>query len=162
MDFMSSLLGLARELAVLLVIFGALLAYAVVRGQRALLSLVLGLYIALLISVEFPYYVNIVAATSFMSETGVRMFMFAIFTAFGSFLFERLLSRLLDETALEGIGKKVILSILATTLVMSYSYHVLPITEMIDPGAKIGALFAPQEYFFWWLLLPLVGILFVF
>lgn len=162
MDITAVFVGLTKELAVLLIIFGALLAYAVVRGQRALLSLVLGLYIALLISVEFPYYASLTGATSLMSETAIRMFLFAVFTAFGSFLFERLLSRLLDETALEGVGKKVILSILATTLVMSYSYHVLPITDMIDPGAKIGALFAPQEYFFWWLLLPLVGILFVF
>jgi hydrogenase-4 membrane subunit HyfE len=90
------------------------------------------------------------------------MLFFALFTAFGSILFERLLSRLLDESAIEGIGKKVILSILATALVMSYSYHVLPITNLIDPGARIGALFAPQEYFFWWLLLPLVGIMLVF
>lgn len=159
MDFV---LGLTKELSALLLVFAALFAYAIVRGQRALLSLVFGLYIALLISVEFPYYTKMTQSLTFMSEPAIRMAMFALFTAFGSYLFERLLSRLLDETAIEGIGKKVILSVLATTLVMSFSYHVLPITHLIDPGARIGAFFAPQEYFFWWLLLPLLGIMFVF
>lgn len=159
---MDAILGITKELSGLLLVFGALFAYAIIRGQRALLSLVFGLYIALLISVEFPYYGKLNEALSFMSEAAIRMAMFALFTAFGSYLFERLLSRLLDETAIEGIGKKVILSILATALVMSFSYHVLPITNLIDPGARIGALFAPQEYFFWWLLLPLLGIMFVF
>lgn len=159
---MDVLIGFAKELSALLLVFAALFAYAIIRGQRALISLVFGLYIALLISVEFPYYEGALQALSFMSEHAVRMLFFAVFTAFGSILFERLLSRLLDETAIEGIGKKVILALLATALVMSYSYHVLPITNLIDPGARIGALFAPQEYFFWWLILPLVGIMLVF
>jgi hypothetical protein len=159
---MDAALGLTKELSALLLVFGALFAYAIIRGQRALLSLVFGLYIALLISVEFPYYDKLTTALSFMSEPAIRMTMFAIFTAFGSILFERLLSRLLDETAIEGIGKKVILSALATALIMSYSYHVLPITTLIDPGAKISSIFAPQDYFFWWLLAPLVGIMLIF
>jgi hypothetical protein len=159
---MELLLGLTKELSALLLVFAALFAYAIVRGQRALLSLVFGLYIALLISVEFPYYEGAMRSLSFMSEHAVRMLFFALFTAFGSILFERLLSRMFDETAIEGVGKKVILSLLATALVMSYSYHVLPITNLIDPGARIGSLFAPQEYFFWWLILPLVGIMIVF
>lgn len=162
MDTTAVLLGLIKELMALLLVFGALFAYGIVRGQRPLLSLLLGLYIALLISVEFPYYEKAFEIFSFTTPTVVRMLLFAVFTGFSSFLFERLLSRLLDETAIEGIGKKAILSLLATTLVMAYSYHVLPITDLIDPGAKIGALFASQQYFFWWLLLPLVGIMFIF
>jgi hypothetical protein len=159
---MESALGLIKELSVLLAAFGALFAYAVVRGQRALLSLVFGLYIALLISLEFPYYEAVTRSMTFVSPSGVKSIFFALFTAFGSILFERLLSRLLDETAIEGVWRKVILSFLATALVLSYSYHVLPLSSLLDPGAKIGALFAPQEYFFWWLLAPLIGIMFVF
>ena len=90
------------------------------------------------------------------------MLVFALFTALGTILVEKILSRLLDETAFEGIGKKVILAVLGTVLLMTYSYHVLPITSLIDPGAQIATYFAPQEYFFWWLMLPLIGLFFVF
>lgn len=162
MSGMDIIIGFVKELSVLLLVFGALFAYAIVRGQRALLSLTLGLYIALLISLKFPYYEGIGNALSFMSDHAIRISLFAFFAAFGSFLFERLLSRVIDETAIEGIGKKVILSILTTALVLSYSYHVLPITEMMDPGAKIGVLFASPSSFFWWLLAPLIGIVIVF
>lgn len=159
---MDTVIGFIKELSVLLLVFGALFAYGIVRGQRPLLSLTLGLYIALLISLKFPYYESLEKGLSFMSPSAIKISLFAVFAAFGSFIFERLLSRVIDETAIEGIGKKVILSILTTALVLSYSYHVLPITEMVDPGAKIGVLFASPSSFFWWLLAPLVGIIFIF
>ena len=90
------------------------------------------------------------------------MLMFAVFTALGTILFEKILSRLLDETAFEGIWKKLVLAVLGTTLLMAYSYHVLPVTQFIDPGTQIAQVFAPQAYFFWWLILPLLGLFFVF
>jgi hypothetical protein len=33
---------------------------------------------------------------------------------------------------------------------------VLPLTEFVTPGTPIQAVFAPANYFFWWLLAPLV------
>lgn len=162
MDIVDTLVAFVKELSVLLLVFGAIFAYAIVRGQRALLSLTLGLYIALLISLKFPYYEKVGGVLSFMSAHAVQITFFAFFAAFGSFLFERLLSRVIDETAIEGIGKKVILSILTTALVLSYGYHVLSITDVVDPGAKISMLFASEGSFFWWLIAPLIGIVFVF
>ncbi len=162
MDITAVALGFVKDLTLLFIVFGALFAYSLVRGQRSLLSVVLGLYLALLISLEFPYYEKLLQVMTFAKEAVVRITLFAIFTAFTSVIFERILSRLIDESAIEGIRKKVVLSILGTALIMAYCYHVIPITEVIDPGARVGALFAPQEYFFWWLLLPLFGIFFVF
>ena len=42
-----------------------------------------------------------------------------------------------------------------------YSYHALPVTDLITPGSPIQALFAPEQHFFWWLLIPLIAIFFV-
>lgn len=162
MDITDTVIGFVKELSVLLIIFSAIFAYGIVRGQRALLSLTLGLYIALLISLEFPYYARTEKMLSFMSAHTIKIVFFTLFAIFGSFLFGRLLSRVIDATAIEGIGRKVILSILTTALVLAYSYHVLPITELVDPGVKIGSLFASEGSFFWWLLAPLLGIIFLF
>lgn len=162
MDSAELVFGFIKDLMILFLVFGALFAYSLVRGQRALLSLILGLYLALLISLEFPYYDQFTAALTFLAPHTVRMLLFAFFAAFGSFVFERLLSRLFDFNAVESFWRRIILSILATALVMSYSYHVLPITDLIDPGAKVGAIFSSDKYFFWWLIAPLVGIMFIF
>ena len=145
---------------VLICIFGALFAYAIVRGKRALIALILGLYIALLISLEFPYYERIFAMTSGggNSEAMATIGLFAIFTMASAFLAERLISYEYEERAFEGIGKKILLAMLGTVLILTYSYHVLPITTIVDPGATISSLFAPPEYFFWLLMIPLVGL----
>ena len=158
MDVTSTLVGMGSELSVLFLTFGIIFAYAIVRGQRALISLIFGLYIGLLLSIEFPYYEKL----SFASTATVRVVLFAIFAGFATYMFGRLLSRVIDSFAIEGIVKKIILSLLATTLVLSYCYHVLHVADLINPGAKISALFAVNEYFFWWLLAPLVGIFILF
>lgn len=162
MDYATTALSFIREIVLLVSVFGALLVYAVIRGQRRLISLILGLYVALLLSLEFPYYTYFFAHIDFLSDTVIRLSLFAFFTAFGSVFFERLTSRLLDESAIEGIGKKVVLALLGTALILSYSYHILHITNFIDPGAKIALLFSPPQYFFWWFIAPLVGIFLLF
>ena len=158
MDVTSSLVGITRELSVLFLTFGIIFAYAIVRGQRALISLIFGLYIGLLLSIEFPYYSKL----TFAPESTVRMVLFALFAGFATYMFGRLLSRVIDSMAIEGLIKKILLSFLATALVLSYCYHVLPLADLINPGVKISALFAEKDYFFWWLLAPLVGIFILF
>ena len=158
MDAIPVVLDFVRELIVPLLVFGALFIYSIIRGQRALTSIILSLYVSLLISLEFPYYELLYQKLTFLGKEGINMLMFAIFTALGTILFEKILSRLLDETAFEGIWKKLVLAVLGTTLLMAYSYHVLPVIQFIDPGAEIAKIFAPQAYFFWWLILPLAGL----
>lgn len=157
------ILTLIREFLVVILVFGALLAYAVVRGRRALMGLILGLYLALLVSLKFPYYDVIFGMSSQTdaSHTIIRIIIFAIFTGLGAFLFERLLEEEYKESAFEGISKKAIVAALGTILVMAYSYHVLPLTEFVQPGVVVSNLFAPPEYFFWMLVLPLLGFLFI-
>ncbi len=45
---------LIQEFAYLLGVFGFFLVYSIVRGRQAVINLVIGLYFALLISLEFP------------------------------------------------------------------------------------------------------------
>lgn len=145
-----------------LLILIALLFFAMIRGRRSITSLILGLYFALLISLKFPYY-DALSATfgSFLNSAAVSIIVFAIFTAIFTVLMDRLLFYRVDEGAFQSFGKKLLLAIMATILVMLYSYHVLPITNLVNPGLPASILFAPQEYFFWWLIVPLIGLFFV-
>ncbi len=155
MDF-ASVVGYIESALVPLLTFIALLLFSIVRGRRAITSLILGLYFALLISLKFPYYENIYGAIGFFNDTTLSIIIFAVFAVFSAMLMDRLLFYRIDETAFEGFGKKAALAILGTVLILAYSYHVLPVTGIIDPGTPASMLFAPEEYFFWWLVAPLV------
>jgi len=162
MDIVDTLVASLRDASVILIVFGAVFGYGILRGQRSLLALTFGLYLALLLSLEFPYYESISHSASFLGLHTLKLTLFTVFALFGTILFGRLLSRVIDVMAIEGIGRKVILSLLTTALILSYCYHVLQIADSINPGSRANLLFASHDSFFWWLLAPLIGIFILF
>ena len=162
MDLGSTIL-LLQESLVLILVFLGLLTYAMVRGRQALVSLILGLYLALLISIKFPYYDFILntSRTDRIDDTLLIIVIFVLFAVIGTFLFERLIADGLEESTFEGFHIKLLLALGGAALIMAFSYHVIPITTLIDPGTPVGTLFAPPENFFWWLIVPLIILLLV-
>lgn len=156
----SAIVSVIQESIFVILVFVGFLVYAMLKGRQGLINLIMGLYFALLISLEFPFYDLILSDDNAKSQSVLMIFIFAVFTILSTILFSRLMPREYDETAFETFGKKVIFAVAGTVLVMAYSYHALPVTEFIDPGSPIQHLFAPQEWFFWWLLAPL-AILFI-
>jgi hypothetical protein len=157
----SYFLSILQELTYLLVVFGTCLTYAIFRGRQALINLITGLYLALLISLVFPYYsIFIPATTSAYSGAIGRMVIFAIFTLLATILITRLMPEEYREKKFESFGKKVMLATAGTILIMAFSFHVLPVTELLNPSTPISYLFAAKDYFFWWLLAPLVFLYF--
>ena len=156
------LISLLQESIVMILVFLALLAYAMVRGREALTALIFGLYLALLISLKFPYYDKLKewANGSIHTEAGLLIGVFAFFTIAGALLFERFFEYD-DESTFEGFWKKILIALFGMVLIMAYSYHVLPVTSLIEPGGPASTLFAPEERFFWWLIIPLIGLLIV-
>ncbi len=144
-----------QEFAYLLGVFGVFLLYSIVRGRQHLINLIVSLYFALLISLEFPYYNAIFGASGGESPI-TRIIIFIIFTIISVLLITRLMPREYQEKKFESLGKKLLLSVAGTVLLMAYSFHVLPMTEFVTPGTPIQSLFAPAEYFFWWLFTPLI------
>lgn len=161
MDFATAL-HYVQSALMPLVTFAAALLFTMIRGRRATTSLILGLYFALIISLKFPYYERIYAFTGqLVSNTVVAIILFAVFTLLSALLMNRLLFYRIDEGLFSSFGKKLILAISALVLILLYSYHVLPITKLIDPGTSANYLFASSDYFFWWLIAPLVGLFFI-
>lgn len=153
----SYLLLILQEFTYLLVVFGICLMYAVFRGRQALINLIVGLYFALLISLVFPYYsIFIPASTSAHSSAVGRVVIFAIFALIVTVLITRLMPDEYREKQFESFGKKLMLAAAGTILIMAFSFHVLPVTELITPSTPISTLFAAKDYFFWWLLAPMI------
>jgi len=140
-----------------LIVFGAFLLYTLVRGRQAVINLIMGLYFALLISLVFPYYeIFLSAAPTPHSEAIGKLILFSVFTLVATILITRIMPDEFREKKFESFPKKVLLALGGTILVMAFSFHVLPITELLTPGTPIQSLFAAKDYFFWWLIAPFV------
>lgn len=153
----SGLVSVLQESLFMVVVFVGFLTYAVTSGRQSITNLILGLYFALLISIEFPYYDTLLGGTSSVkTESIVMLIVFMVFTLGATILFARLMPREYAEKKFEGFWKKILLASAATVLVMSFSYHALPVTEIITPGGPIQYLFASSQSFFYWLIVPIV------
>ena len=152
-----TILNTLQELAYLLGTFGFFIVYATVRGRQAVINLVIGLYFALLISLEFPYYDVLLANAGDAHNIAIaKIILFAVFTILATLLIKRVMPDEYKETKFESFHKKILLAAGGTILIMAFSFHVLPVTELLTPGTPIRSLFAPSEYFFWWLLAPFI------
>jgi hypothetical protein len=151
---------LFKESLFMIVVFAVFLIYAMSKGKYGLINIIFSLYLALLISLKFPYYDQLNFGGG---ESGAiaKIIIFLAFFVVGIFLHRRHIPGDDFETFFQSLWKKVLLALMATILVMIFSFHALPVTEIITPGTPIQALFAPKENFFWWLLLPLIALFFV-
>lgn len=157
----STIISVVRESLFMIVVFGAFLGLAMLKGRYLLVNIILGLYLALLISLKFPYFNFFLNNQNKGSDAVVMIVLFAAFTIVGALMFRRHIPGDDFETAFHAFGKKLLLAAMATVLVMAYSYHALPVTDLITPGSPIQSLFAPQDRFFWWLIAPVVALFFV-
>ena len=149
--------SILQELVFILVVFGFFLGWAIVRGRQSVINIIFGLYLALLISLEFPYYDTFLPNGASEHSLAVgKLVIFAIFTTITTILVARVMPSPFKEKKFESFFKKLLLALGGTILIMVYSFHVLPVTEFVTPGTPIASLFAPEQWFFWWLLLPMV------
>lgn len=156
----ATILGVLQESFFVIAVFGSFLFYAIIRGRHSLINLIMGLYFALLISLEFPYYDAILGGASAESEAVLRILVFGAFTVVSTIILGRLLHQGDFDRGLMGLHRKIIYALAATVLVMTYSFHALPVTELIDPG-PIQALFAAESSFFFWLFVPIIILFFL-
>lgn len=151
------ILDFISEAAYFIGVFLIFLVVALMKGRQAIINTIFSLYFALLISLVFPYYDKLLS--TFETPRGIasgKLIVFTLFTVAFVFLTGRVMPDEFKEKRFESFGKKLLLALAATSLVMVFSFQVLPVTEFLTPGTPIQSLFAPEQYFFWWLLLPLV------
>lgn len=156
-----TLASLLHEFVYLFVVFGIFLFIALMKGRYAIINIIFALYLALLVSLKFPYFDFFLNAGSPSSNAVVMIVIFSIFTILGILLFRRHIPGDDYESAFQHFGTKLLLASMATILVMAYSYQALPVTELFTPGSPIQSWFGPSEHFFWWLVLPLLTLFFV-
>jgi hypothetical protein len=161
MDF-TYILDFIYEFAYFLGIFLLFMVFAVFKGRQAIINVIFGLYFALLITTEFPQYDKLFSGLeTVQSIAAAKLGFFAFVTLLTTALSWRVMPDEFQEERFESLGKKLLLAFAATTLVLAFSFQVLPLNELLSTGTPIQSLFAPEQYFFWWLLLPLVILFFI-
>lgn len=154
-----SVIDLVKESVFVLAVFGVFLLYAMVKGRYAVITVIFSLYLALLISFTFPYYDALTTVSG--GDALAKIIIFVAFIIAGMIIFRRHIPGDDYESAFQSFWKKALVALMATVLVMAFSFQALPVTEVIDPGTPMQSLFGPENSFFWWLILPLIALFFV-
>ena len=156
------ILHFLSEIAYLLIAFGLVFTLSAIRGYQAVINLILGLYLSLLLYFKLPTYLgHFFADLEGVTLAIAQLLLFAFITYLTTTLCNRLLPDRMRGGYFEHFGKKLVLSLAATILIMSFSFQVLPVSEIISTGTPLQTLFTPEAHFFWWLLVPLVVLYFV-
>lgn len=141
----------------LFAVFALFLFFSIFKGRQTIINITIGLYLALLISIEFPN--KDILLGKFDGGTSLILAKIASFTfisLFTTFLCYRIMPSEFREEKFESIFKKIFLSIGATILTITIIFQFLASNELINSTSSLASTFSSSEIYFWWLLLPLV------
>lgn len=158
----ASILHFLSESIFLFVVFIFFFGVSIWRGRQTLINIICALYLTLLLTTQFPYYSFILGElTKTTVIAAVKLILFVIIAVFCTLLFKRIMPEEYREGKLESFGKKIILAIGATVLVMIFSFNIVPVSEFLNTSTPIQSLFSNQQFFFPWLLFPLLILFFI-
>ena len=140
---------------VLLIIAGILFFFALRTGRSMLISFILSLYVAFALFTVFPYTEQLLIGDTALMRAVSGIALFAVFTAFPYVLLRRVSTSGSMRIHPLTLG---ILALVTGGFVLALGYHVLDIASVIPLTPSLDALFAPDGYFFWWFIAPLIGI----
>lgn len=140
-------------LMVLTVVF-ILISY---RSRAGIISLLVSFYVSYALYMVFPYTKDIVGAGgSPMMKAIISISIYAIGCIVPYMFIERLVS---GGIGVLSVFPRFGLSFLAATFLMALAYHVFPVSNIYTFPEPMNTLFAPDQYFFWWFVAPLIGLL---
>ena len=140
-------------LVVLSVIF-VLISY---RSRAGIISLLVAFYVGYAIYLVFPYTKDIVhSGGTPLMKAFISVGIYAICCIPPYIFVERLVR---GGIGVLSVFPRFGLSILAATFLMALAYHVFAVNEIYTFAEPMNSLFAPNQFFFWWFLGPLIGLL---
>ncbi len=150
---------LIGNFVILLVLFVIVLLFSYKAGRGGIISLLIAFYAGYAIYMVFPYTNSIVAAGgTAMVKAAISIGIFAIATFIPFHFIQRLTG---GGFGVLSVVPRFVLSFLAAAFLLALSYHVFALSDIYSFPAPIDQLFAPEGYFFWWFIAPLVGLLFL-
>jgi hypothetical protein len=127
-------------------------------GRGGIISLLVAFYAGYAIYMVFPYSKPIIdAGGTPMMKAIISIVLYAIATIIPFHFIQRLIT---GGFGVISFVPRFVLSFLAAAFLMAIAYHVFDVTEIYKLPEPINTLFAPNQYFFWWFIAPLAGLVF--
>jgi hypothetical protein len=127
------------------------------RSRGGIISLLVAFYVGYALYLVFPYTKDIVATGgSPIMKATISVAIFAIGCIVPFLFIERLVS---GGIGILSVFPRFGLSFLAATFLMALAYHVFHVSNIYTFPEPMNTLFGPDQYFFWWFVAPLIGLL---
>ena len=148
--------AIANDFLILLVLFAVLFLFAWYVGRGSFVALLIALAAAYAPYTLFPY-MSLLPATPPLTAFFAHVGLYAAFV----FVFFLILRRVIVSDFLSiSIFGLIVLSFLGAAFLIALASHVFLIAPIYHFTPAISALF-PTQYFFWWFVAPVVGLLFL-
>lgn len=170
MDIVSDVSGLATSgvesvwllvgnFLILLVLTVLMIGFSYKAGRGGLISLIIAFYAGYALYIVFPYTDDILdAGGSTVVKAVISIALYAAAT-FAPFHFIQRLTG--GGFGVLSFVPRFVLSFLAAAFLLTLAYHVFHVSNIYTFPSPIDSLFAPNEYFFWWFIAPLVALVFL-
>lgn len=150
---------LVGNFLVLLILTALMIGFSYKTGRGGLISLIIAFYAGYALYMVFPYTEDILEAggsTTVKAIISVALYVAVTFVPFH--FIQRLTS---GGFGVLSVVPRFVLSFLAAAFLLTLAYHVFHVSNIYTFPSPIDSLFAPDEFFFWWFVAPLVGLLFL-
>lgn len=127
-------------------------------GRGGIISLLVAFYAGYAIYSVFPYTDDIISAGgSTLAKAVISIILYAVATFLPFHFIQRLVG---NGFGVLSFVPRFALSFLSAAFLLALAYHVFHVSNIYTFPDPINTLFAPNEYFFWWFIAPLIGLLF--
>jgi hypothetical protein len=151
-----ALVGNFLALVVLTVI---MIGFSYWSGRAGIISLLVAFYAGYAIYLIFPYTNQIISAGSApLLKAFLSIALFTIATIIPFLFIQRLVG---GGFGVLSFVPRFALSFLAACFLLALAYHVFNVTHIYTFPEPMNTLFAPDKYFFWWFISPLIGMFFL-
>lgn len=127
------------------------------RSRASIISLTVAFYMGYALYLVFPYSKEIIASGGEPTTKAVISIMIYLACCAIPFIFvERLVT---GGIGVVSVFPRFGLSFLSAAFLMALAYHVFQVSEIYTFPEPLNSLFAPDQFFFYWFIAPLIGLL---
>ncbi|HZS42872.1 MAG TPA: hypothetical protein VFA52_01500 [Candidatus Paceibacterota bacterium] len=149
------------DLSILVILFILTAVYGLYWGKQRLVSLILAFYPAILLFLNFPYVNNLLLIKATAGQIFVsKCVIFLIFLIPIHLIFNRFVFGDFGFNSNRKFLQAAILSISILILIIVFFYRVVPLTNVYSVSLPLARYLSTSKDFFWWLLVPFVGLFF--
>ena len=149
----------AGNFFVLILLTVAILFLAMRRGGAGLISLNIALYAGYAVYIVFPYRDSVIGiGATPLVQAIISVTLFIVATAIPFIICFKLTAPSFGSL---NLVQGSLLSFAAASFLMALVYHVFDISNIYHFSDPLNQLFAPEGFFFYWFIAPLIGLFFL-